>query len=202
MKERITVLLTIFIFAYGLSLSAQHLEDEIAQFRQNQVTELFESAKPPLKKDEIRFLSYFAPDGKYRLEAAFRPEENARPFLMTTSTGSASEYVKYGTVTFYLDGHPHRLAVYRSLTLPRIGKYRDYLFVPFRDKTNGKETYGGGRYLDLRAGDIRNGTVVLDFNKAYNPYCAYSPAFSCPIPPSENRLKARIEAGEKIFKRK
>jgi uncharacterized protein (DUF1684 family) len=78
-------------------------------------------------------------------------------------------------------------------------KYKNYLFVPFKDMTNGKETYGGGRYLDLETTDIQNDSVILDFNKAYNPYCAYSNGYSCPIPPKENHLAVSIEAGEKTF---
>lgn len=75
----------------------------------------------------------------------------------------------------------------------------DYLFIPFKDKTNGAATYGGGRYLELRMGEIIDNKVVIDFNKCYNPYCAYSEGFNCPIPPLENHLDIKIEVGEKMF---
>jgi uncharacterized protein (DUF1684 family) len=80
-------------------------------------------------------------------------------------------------------------------------QYKDYLYLPFKDFTNGESTYGGGRYLDFKMSDIQeNQTIIIDFNKAYNPYCAYSDGYSCPIPPSENHLQVFIEAGEKNIK--
>jgi uncharacterized protein (DUF1684 family) len=79
--------------------------------------------------------------------------------------------------------------------------YKNYLFVPFKDLSSGKETYGGGRYLDFETTAIKEDLVILDFNKAYNPYCAFSSGFSCPIPPKENHLNVRVEAGEKNFKK-
>jgi uncharacterized protein (DUF1684 family) len=81
----------------------------------------------------------------------------------------------------------------------QIPKYRDYLFIPMKDQTSGKETYGAGRYLDASIKDIKDGKIALDFNKLYNPYCAFSEGYSCPIPPKENHLPVRIEAGEKLF---
>jgi len=79
--------------------------------------------------------------------------------------------------------------------------YRDYLFLPFKDATNGDSTYGGGRYIDIRMSEINNNTLTIDFNKAYNPYCAYSDGFNCPVPPLENHLEVALEAGERKFKR-
>ena len=78
-------------------------------------------------------------------------------------------------------------------------KYKDYLFIPFTDKTSGIETYGGGRYIDLVLSDIVNKTCTIDFNKAYNPYCAYTAGYNCPIPPKENDLPVAIKAGELNF---
>jgi uncharacterized protein (DUF1684 family) len=76
---------------------------------------------------------------------------------------------------------------------------KDYLFVPFTDLTNYATTYAGGRYLELRTGEIKNGQVVLDFNKSYNPYCAYADGYACPIPPDANRLPVAVAAGEMMF---
>jgi uncharacterized protein (DUF1684 family) len=78
-------------------------------------------------------------------------------------------------------------------------KYKDHLFIPFTDGTTYTETYGGGRYIDLSVNDIKNGKIELDFNKCYNPYCAYAGGFNCPIPPVENRLPVAIKAGEKLY---
>jgi uncharacterized protein (DUF1684 family) len=91
------------------------------------------------------------------------------------------------------------LSVYRNTRLAKIPAYADYLFLPFTDETNGRETYGGGRYIDLREADFKNGSITIDFNKAYNPYCAFAGGYSCPKPPDENQLAIAIPAGEKKF---
>jgi uncharacterized protein (DUF1684 family) len=117
---------------------------------------------------------------------------------MKTSTGRLPEYVKYGELHFTLSGKTHVLTVYQNLELVQKPEYKDYLFIPFMDETNGFDTYGGGRYLDFRI--PADTTATLDFNMAYNPYCAYSPHYSCPIPPAENHLQVKILAGEKSYK--
>jgi uncharacterized protein (DUF1684 family) len=89
--------------------------------------------------------------------------------------------------------------IYQSKETQAIPGYRDYLFIPFKDMTNGESTYGGGRYIDMRMGDIRDGSVIIDFNKCYNPWCMYSDGYNCPIPPLENHLEVPIEAGEMIW---
>ena len=108
---------------------------------------------------------------------------------MATTTGAEQVYRPFGFVSFQVDGEPTQVTLYASE-----GSHE--LFLPFRDATSGHETYGAGRYLDLHAhGD----EVVIDFNYAYNPYCAYNPDWSCPLPPAENWLKVPIRAGEKEF---
>lgn len=91
------------------------------------------------------------------------------------------------------------LEVYQSPALMQKEELKDYLFIPFNDLTNYETTYAGGRYLDISRKDIKNNQVVIDFNKCYNPYCAYASGYSCPIPPAANKLNAKIEAGEKMF---
>ena len=118
---------------------------------------------------------------------------------MPTYSGMKKEFVKYGELHFVLNGQKQRLSVYRNLTLPAIPQYKNHLFLPFKDLTNTHESYGGGRYIDLEITDIRDAVYILDFNKAYNPYCAYSDGFNCPIPPQENHLPLRVEAGEMNF---
>ncbi|SIQ37117.1 DUF1684 domain-containing protein [Maribacter ulvicola] len=142
-------------------------------------------------------LDFFEPDTSYVIEAEFVRTPEALPFLMPTTTGRESKEVVYGIAKFTIHGEAHELEVYQSPDLITQEKYEDYLFLPFTDNTNGKETYGGGRYLDLR---IPNGnTIILDFNKAYNPYCAYNKKFSCPLVPSVNRLETAVRAGVKAF---
>jgi uncharacterized protein (DUF1684 family) len=88
------------------------------------------------------------------------------------------------------------------MTLIRQPQFKDYLFLPFKDDTNGVETYGGGRYMDVRISTVKDGKIILNFNKAYNPYCAYNEGFNCPIPPQENHLNIAIRAGERNFESK
>ncbi|HYO49942.1 MAG TPA: DUF1684 domain-containing protein [Chloroflexia bacterium] len=116
-------------------------------------------------------------------------------FRVQTMTGDYKEYTRIGRLEFEIDGQPLRLTAFMPPSDEPLHGNR--LFVPFRDKTSGKETYGAGRYIDLnkRASD----EYVLDFNRAYNPYCAYSPYYSCPLPPGENSLPVEIRAGEKVF---
>jgi uncharacterized protein (DUF1684 family) len=153
---------------------------------------------PLLPDDRARFteLARFAPDARYRVMAAFKPKAG-KPFGMKTTTDRLPQYQAVGELRFTVAGRKERLTVFRNIDLARKPGYEDYLFVPFTDLTNGEETYGGGRYLDLRAPLGKQ--VELDFNRAYNPYCAYGGRYSCPIPPPENHLELRIEAGVKAF---
>ncbi|HEV7350560.1 DUF1684 domain-containing protein [Telluribacter sp.] len=179
-------------------LLAQDYEEEIAIHRDEYREEFLTSPRSPLKKEDLEGLRFYEPTLAYRLEARFVPTPKSQPFEMPTYNGEKKAYVKYGELHFSLNGKPQKLAVYKS-ALPQLPQYRDYLFVPFKDPTNGTTTYGGGRYLDLRTNDVKDKRLLLDFNKAYNPYCAYSDGYSCPIPPAENHLKVAIEAGEKTY---
>jgi uncharacterized protein (DUF1684 family) len=131
---------------------------------------------------------------KYRVTAQFIRTENPVPFELPTSSGKFKQYQEYGKATFELDGQSFTLTLYQSLDLMKMEKYKDYLFLPFRDLTNEKETYGGGKYMDLK---IPTGNeIVLDFNQSYQPYCAYNAFdYNCPIVPEENKLPIKIEAG-------
>lgn len=139
---------------------------------------------------------FFPINLKYRVSAKLTRAENAVPFELPTSSGKTKTYQEYGKVAFVLEGKELILTLYQSLALSQQSGYEDYLFLPFRDATNEMETYGGGKYMDLKipAGD----TIILDFNKSYHPYCAYNAYdYNCPIVPAENILPVRIEAGVK-----
>lgn len=116
--------------------------------------------------------------------------------MLESSTERTPIYRRYGYIYFELNGKKCRLTAYQNMELIKKEEYKNYLFIPFRDGTSGVESYGGGRYLDVTIPE--NETITIDFNLAYNPYCAYSYRYSCPVPPEENTLKIRIEAGEKI----
>lgn len=135
-------------------------------------------------------LNYYPPDPAFRYTLLLHRAEPV-PITFQTSTGDERVYYRVGTVEFEVDGQPAQLAIYKS-------EDYDELFLPFRDATSGTETYGAGRYLEPV--ELANGELLVDFNLAYNPYCAYSDNFSCPLPPVENWLKVPIRAGEKNYK--
>ncbi|HET7377855.1 MAG TPA: DUF1684 domain-containing protein [Anaerolineae bacterium] len=148
----------------------------------------------PLTADqrrEFKGLQYYPENPALKLTVSIDEYPEQKIVLMQTSTGSVKEYVQYGQFTFDVNGQAATLQVYQDLE-------RNYYFLPFVDATSPEETYGAGRYLDLEPAP--DGKFVVDFNYAYNPYCAYNDNWTCPIPPKENRISVRIEAGEKNFK--
>ena len=154
----------------------------------------------PLDRKGVKSLQFFSPDPALKIDCTFEQSVDAKPFKMATYDGQSQNYIKYGTVSFKLDGQYYQLALYRNLMGLRMPQQRNKLFLPFKDLTNGESTYNGGRYIDLLISDIQEGQLQIDFNKAYNPYCAYASGWVCPIPPKENHLEVAIEAGEKMMK--
>lgn len=172
------------------------------EFQREINSEYKDASTSPLKdKDRKHFksLEFFKFDSTYVVMASFKRTPNESVFKMKTTTSRLPEYVKYGEVTFELQGETRRLNVYQSQGLKTKEGYEDYLFLPFLDNTNGDESYGGGRYIDMRIPDADS--LEIDFNKAYNPYCAYNEKYSCPIVPRENYLDVEIRAGVKVFKK-
>lgn len=142
-------------------------------------------------------LPYFEVDTKYAVQANFKRIRFGKKFEMKTSTDRLPIYKPYGRLSFVLNGSLQTLTVYQNIALSKKEEYKNYLFCPFQDQTNGMQSYGGGRYLDVDLSDLKEGVLLLDFNLAYNPYCAYNSKYSCPIPPKENKLLTKIEAGVK-----
>ena len=162
--------------------------------------EFKDTTESPLTKENHKVfngLDFFAINPKYRIMAKFVRTPEELPFGMKTTTDRLPVYVKYGEAYFVLDGVQCKLNIYQNQELIKLEKYRDYLFIPYLDETSGKESYGGGKYLDLRI--PKGDSILIDFNKAYNPYCAYNHHYSCPIPPYENRLNVAVEAGVKAY---
>lgn len=143
----------------------------------------------PEQRSEFSGLNYFPEDPTLRFEVPIAEYPEKHTIQMLTSTGDQQTYTRYGRIHFTVEGQPAELTVYQS---------EHGFFIPFVDALANDETYGAGRYLDLEI--LPNGNLVLDFNLAYNPYCAYNDLYSCPIPPAENRLGRPIRAGEKVFK--
>jgi uncharacterized protein (DUF1684 family) len=146
-----------------------------------------------------KYVHFFNINKSYRVRASFKKIDDTVGFDMLTSSGKKSKYYKYGSITFKLHDSLVRLYVYQSDALMKQPALKDYLFVPFRDATSGFESYGGGRYLEFYIRDIKNNEVTIDFNKTYNPYCAYTTGYNCPLPPVENTLTVSIEAGERNY---
>ena len=162
--------------------------------------EFSDSLISPLLKERVadfEGLEYFDFDPKYIVEAKYVVNKKQKKFRMKTSTERRPEYMKYAKVKFELKGEKYVLNVYQSQASIEVEEYKDYLFIPFTDLTNGESTYGGGRYLDIKMPEGES--VTLDLNLAYNPYCAYSHRYSCPIVPLENHVPTRVEAGVKKY---
>jgi uncharacterized protein (DUF1684 family) len=133
-------------------------------------------------------LNYFPENEALRLEVQIEPLKDQQPMQMQTSTGGVQEYTRYGRFKFQVDGQDAELTIYHN---------GHGYFLPFVDALAGKETYPAGRYLEPEA--LPGNRFFVDFNLAYNPYCAYNEMWSCPITPPENRLKVPIRAGEKLY---
>jgi hypothetical protein len=182
-----------FVFAQKDLLASKKFQTELNQ-------SYADSLKSPLTKEDLNHfkgLDFFPINEKYIVEATFVRTKKEKPFGMKTTTSRTPLYKKYGELRFSIDGKEFKLNVYQNIDLIKKPGYDDYLFLPFSDLTCGKESYIGGRYVDMR---IQKGTLwTIDFNKAYNPYCAYNYEYSCPIVPLENDLDIEILAGVKKF---
>lgn len=181
-------------------LMAQSLEQEIQSYRDKQIQEMVKDEFGPLRKDQVEFVSFYPAKQDYVVTASVEQLFNEPTFRMPTYDGTSNEYKRYGFLNFELNGKKYKLTAYQSVALFQNATYKNHLFVPFMDNTTGETTYEGGRYLDLSISDIKDGKIKIDFNRAYNPYCAYSNGYRCPQPPKNNILNAAIEAGEKKYK--
>ena len=165
---------------------------------QREINDFFKDASvSPLKKRDLknfRGLDFFTYDSTYLVTAKLTKTPKEKPFMMLTTTDMVVEYIKYGTVSFELLNNQYSLDIYKNLEDPN---ERDNLFLPFLDDTNGNESYGGGRYINLDIPQVDN--LIIDFNSAFNPYCVYDEKYSCPIVPRENYIPLEIKAGVKNF---
>ncbi len=150
-----------------------------------------DSPIPAEKRATILPLKYFPVDPVFSVPAALRLSNDRPVFGMPTSTGTMRKMQRVGVLEFTLQGQPMTLDAFVEDGTQNITS----LFVPFADLTTGTETYSAGRYLDLKP--TSTGFYVIDFNRAYNPTCAYNPTWECPYPPASNRLKVSVRAGEK-----
>lgn len=152
-----------------------------------------------VKKNDKKYFHFFPISSAYNVACSFEKINDTAGFTMRTSANTLKYYFTYGKLNFKIAGTDCHLFVYQSKELMQTEKYSNYLFIPFTDATTGNESYGSGRYLEFNIPDIQKNSLQLDFNKAYNPYCAYSAGFKCPVPPKENNLTIAIKAGEMNF---
>ena len=170
--------------------------EEAKAFQEELNTQFAKEDESPLTPEDLATfegLEFFPVDTSFRVIAELTFHEDSQPFLMKTTTDRLPVYKLYATAEFTLKGKEYSLEIYQSQDLIGDPEFNDYLFLPFTDKTNGKSSYGGGRYLDLSIPD--GDKMIIDFNMAYNPYCAYNSEYSCPIPPSRNDLDLEVRAG-------
>ena len=196
----------IFTLIINCNIKAQKTQSDILidnqNYRNNMNKEFADTAESPLTKEGItkfKKIRFYPIKTKFRVVAKLVLTPNEQAFEMPRSKGNTGTYRKYGEATFVLNGKEFTLSVYQYMKLINDEQYKNDLFLPFKDLTNGKQTYGGGRFLELQK--PTGEALVIDFNKAYNPLCCYhNPKYSCPIPPLENHLQVKINAGEKRYK--
>lgn len=199
MKSRL-IYIFIFFTLVGNAQSNKKILRKINKFQKELNLEFLNPKTTILDSlDQVSFkgLEFYPVSPKFYIKARFKRTPNETPFLMKTSTDCLPEYVKYGEAHFEMENKKIVLNIYQNIEYSKIDEFKNDLFLPFTDFTSGDGSYGGGRYIDLKIPD--NDLIVIDFNKSYNPYCAYSHRYSCPIPPEENDVSLRIEAGIKNF---
>lgn len=194
----IVLLIIIVFYSFNSSQGDPAYVDAIQKERDKKDRFMKTSKESPLPESEretFEGLKYFATDAKYKVIADLVPVESKKVVILKTNDGKEQRYLEYANAVFTLDGIRNTLLILEVLDM---GPFRGKLFLAFGDETSANETYGAGRYLDV-AKVPGSSTITLDFNKAYNPYCAYNESFSCPFPPQENLLKVAIKAGEKNY---
>ena len=191
--------LPILFFFTSLNTFAQSYAEQIAKHRESYKQDFIKESNSPLKENDLQNLHFYDADSTYKVSADVEILKNEKIFKMPTYDGTSKEFYRYAKIMFDLNGTATTMTLYKSIALASNPAYKDLLFLPFTDETNNKETYGGGRYIDLSSKEIINNKLQVDFNKAYNPYCAYSDGYRCPVPPEENDLQIEIKAGEKLY---
>lgn len=197
MKKKVILLIPLALLVMVIWQSTGNSDEYVRSIEefQEEKHDFFRHSKgsPFVQKNiEYRPVAFFDPNPSFRVNASLERLSKREVVDVTNTDGTSAKYMKFARASFTLDGTEHSLLILKAL-----GFGNQYL-TAFIDKTSGLSTYGGGRYLDLHIG--KSDRIEIDFNKAYNPYCAYSADFLCPLPPRENFLQVSIEAGEKDYK--
>lgn len=200
---RILVILFTIVFFTSCNQNKKMVAIDLTPFQKKMNDDFKDASKSPLKSKDLKTfegLDFFPYDSLFLVRAELKRTPDTEWFQMKTTTDRLSKERVFGVVTFEIKGESFQLNVYQGEELMQQEGFENYLFLPFMDNTNGSLTYGGGRYIDLNIPE--GNTIEIDFNSAYNPYCAYNEKFSCPIVPSANYLDLDIKAGIKIFEKK
>ncbi len=184
--------IAIIIYSFSGGQTTTEYIESINKEREEKDDFMLTSSESPFKETKSSFtgLKYYPPDIRYKITARFSPFEKPQIITLATNDNQKMEYLEYGMATFTFADKEQKLIILENVA-------EEKLFLAFGDETSALETYGAGRYLDIKH-DGGN-AIVLDFNRAYNPYCAYSDNYSCPLPPIQNLLSVGIEAGEKTY---
>ena len=149
-----------------------------------------DTASPIKDKKDFKGLKYFEVNPNFKITGKIDKVTSGQTINITMTGGEVEEYEAYGNVKFEIEGVKCVLKIFKTP--------EGNLFLPFKDLTSNKETYGAGRYLDFGVNDVKDNQITIDFNKAYHPYCAYNQTFTCPVPPAENTLNVAVKVGEKL----
>lgn len=194
MKASFILWISIFL---NTAIAQSNYVSEIQLERDKHIQKMIDPAQGILNQEELaNYIShdYYEIDPQFCLNVKLK-KVKPETLIIPTSSGKSKRYRVVGKVIFKLPGQEQaELSIFQDIALALNPEFKDYYFIPFRDATTAVETYGAGRYLDVT---IKGRKLVLDFNKAYNPYCAFSYRYNCPIPPDRNHLKISITAGEK-----
>lgn len=193
--------MVISVLTFSDAFSQECSKENSQKYQQQLNKEYANPEESPLTKGDLKkfkSLDFYPIDMVYCVTAKFVRTPNEKPFAMPTTTERKPMYVKFGEVRFTLKGVACKLDIFQSLDLIKMEEYKNSLFLPFTDLTSGNGSYGGGRYIDLKQPE--GNTIIIDFNTAYNPYCAYNHKYSCPIPPAQNDLDVEVRAGVKEYK--
>lgn len=190
------VVLAAVAYMFTAAESPEAYIEKVEKERERQFKFIKFNVESPLNEEQRRsfqLLTFYDINPLYRVKARLIPIENKKVREVPLTDGSKEKYIEHSYAEFELGGQTNKLLLLQSVKETDMRNF----FLAFADETSGKETYGGGRFLNVRQ-DSKN-SITIDFNLAYNPYCAYNPDYACPLPPKENLMTIAIEAGEKNY---
>lgn len=189
------------LIATGFLISASTVLAQSSEntYLKKRLKALDEDIRSPVPRTQYPHVHWYEASGKFIVPCSITFPDAPETITLPTSSGKEKQFRPFAYLTFKFEGAEHTLTLYEYLPPPNMPIHTPTLFLPFRDATNGLETYGGGRYIDIPRESVMLGQIRLDFNEAYNPLCVYSDGFNCPVPPKENTLPFPVHAGEKMY---